>query len=67
VGALHGASKGVVAAELVAGIRRYADGVGEPMPSWLTEALVVDVQERLRHLVGAWRATPYGGTMTLAW
>jgi len=25
------------------------------------------MQERLRGLLGAWKATPYGGTMTLEW
>jgi hypothetical protein len=67
VGALHGASKGVAAADVVAGIRRYAEGMNEPLPAWLTEALVVNVQERLRRLMGAWKATPHGGTLALDW
>jgi hypothetical protein len=67
VGALHGASKGLAAADVVAGIRRYAAGLNEPMPAWLTEPLVVAVQERLRRLMGAWNATPYGGIMALDW
>ena len=67
VGALHGASKGQAAAGLVAGIQRYAAALNEPMPAWLTEALVVAVQERLRRLMGAWNATPYGGTLALDW
>jgi hypothetical protein len=67
VGALHGASKGVAPAELVAGIQRYAAGMNEPLPAWLTEALVVNVQERLRRLMGAWKATPHGGTLALDW
>ena len=67
VGALHGAGKGQPAAEVVAGIERYAAAMNETAPPWLTEALVVDVQERVRRLVGAWNATPYGGTMELEW
>ena len=67
VGALHGAGKGQPAAEVVAGIERYAAAMNETAPPWLTEALVVDVQERVRRLVGAWNATPHGGTMELEW
>jgi hypothetical protein len=67
VGALHGAAKGLAAADVVAGIERYVVGLGATMPAWLTVPLVVSVQERLRGLLGAWRATPYGGTMQLAW
>jgi len=36
-------------------------------PVWLTEPFVAAMQERLRGLLGAWTATPYGGTMTLDW
>ena len=67
VGALHGAAKGQAAAGVVAGIERYAAGLNEPMPAWLTETFVVAVQERLRRLVGAWNATPYGETLELDW
>jgi hypothetical protein len=67
VGALHGAAKGQAAADVVAGIERYAAGLNEPMPAWLTETFVVAVQERLRRLVGAWNATPYGETLELDW
>jgi len=67
VGALSGAAKGLAAPEVVAGIARYAAALDERPPGWLTEPLVVTVQERLRRLVGAWRATPHGGTMELAW
>ena len=67
VGALHGASKGLPAAEVVAGIAAYVAAMDADMPAWLTEPLVVDVQERLRRLVGAWRATPFGETMEIEW
>jgi hypothetical protein len=36
-------------------------------PPWFTRALVMDVHARLRALVGRWKATPYGGTLELAW
>ena len=67
VGALSGAAKEVPAAQLVAGIRRYAAAMDSDVPPWLTEAVVVDAQERLRHLVGAWRATPVGAALELDW
>jgi hypothetical protein len=67
VGALSGATKGVPAAELVAGITRYAAGTQEAVPPWLTEAVVLEAQERLRRLVGAWRATPPGAAVELDW
>lgn len=67
VGALSGAVKEVPAAELVAGIRRYAAAMDTEVPHWLTEPVVVDAQERLRRLVGAWRATPAGAAMELDW
>jgi len=67
VGALHGATKGRSAAELVAGMRRFAEALGSPLPDWLTEEFVTRVKERLRHLVGHWKATPYGGSMDLEW
>ena len=67
VGALSGAAKGVPAAALVAGIVRYAEALEAPVPPWLTEATVVEAQARLRRLVGAWRATPPGSAIELAW
>jgi hypothetical protein len=67
VGALSGAAKGMPATELLAGIARYAAGTNDVVPPWLTEAVVVEAQECLRRLVGAWRATPPGGAVELAW
>jgi hypothetical protein len=67
VGALSGVAKEVPAAALIAGIRRYAGAMDTAVPPWLTESLVIDTQERLRHLVGAWRATPAGAALELDW
>lgn len=67
VGALHGSTKGWSAADLVAGIQRFAAGLGATMPPWLTEAFVEAVQERMRGLQGRWKATPFGGSMELDW
>ena len=67
VGALSSAAKGRPAAEVVAGLRRYAASLDTTMPDWLTEPFVEAVQERLRRLLGRWRATAYGAAMELAW
>ena len=32
-----------------------------------TLELVTEVHERMRRLVGQWKATPYGSTMELSW
>jgi hypothetical protein len=67
VGALSGVVKGRAPADLVAGMRRFAEALGTRMPDWLSEDLVVAVQERMRQLVGRWRATAHGTTMELDW
>ncbi|MFO0742108.1 MAG: hypothetical protein U0270_39920 [Labilithrix sp.] len=67
VGALDGAAKGQDAAAVVAAVRRYDETSGVATPAWLTEALVLRVQERMRRLLGEWRATPFGGAMELTW
>ena len=40
---------------------------GEVPPTWFTVEFVTKVQERLRRLLGQWRATPYGAAMELVW
>lgn len=67
VGSLTGAVKGKPAAEMVAALRMYATALGSTNPAWLTEDLVVAVQERMRQLLGHWKATPYGGAMEIDW
>jgi hypothetical protein len=67
VGALTGAVKGRSAADMVSGMQRFAASAGTTMPGWLTEAFVVAVQERMRRLLGHWRATPVGHAMELDW
>ena len=67
VGALSGAAKEVPADQLIARIRRYAGAMDSDVPPWLTEAVVVEAQERLRHLSGAWRAAAAGAAVELEW
>lgn len=37
------------------------------LPAWFTLELVTEVHERMRRLVGQWKATPYGSSMELNW
>ena len=67
VGVLSGAAKGRSTADVVAAVERYGAATDGPVPAWLTEPFVAAVQERLRGLLGAWKATPYGETMALDW
>ncbi|MGD0679636.1 MAG: hypothetical protein ABSC94_29975 [Polyangiaceae bacterium] len=67
VGALTASVKGRSAADVVAGMDRFASSLGARMPSWLTESFVLAVQERMRQLVGRWRATPRGCVFDLTW
>lgn len=67
VGALSPIAKGAAPAEVMAGMTRYAESSGSTLPPWLTEPFVAAVAERLRRLVGRWRATPHGGVMELDW
>ena len=36
-------------------------------PTWFTPDFVAAVRARLHHLLGRWRATPYGGVMEVSW
>jgi hypothetical protein len=67
VGVLSGLTKGRSPAELVSGMQRFCENLGTTLPAWVTLELVEAVQERMRRLVGHWKATPYGGSMELPW
>jgi hypothetical protein len=67
VGALSGSIKGISAAVIVARFRDSAASAGIAIPEWLTVAFVTAVQERMRRLLGQWKATPYGESMALLW
>jgi len=66
VGAMHLTTKGRSSREIVDGVRRFYESIGEEAPGWLNEALVDAVQDRMRRLQGAWRATPRGGRLELS-
>lgn len=67
VGAFSATAKGRPPAEVLEGMRRYAESLGTAPPAWLTDRLAVAVDERMRRLLGQWRATPRGAEMVLAW
>ncbi len=67
VGALHGLTRQQPAAEVAAGLRRYAEANDATRPAWLTDEMIEGAQERMRQLRGHWNATPFGGVMELDW
>lgn len=67
VGTLSGAIKGVSAEAIVGRFRDAAASSGFAIPAWLTVDFVLAVQERMRRLLGRWKATPYGDSMSLPW
>ena len=67
VGAMHGATKGIPAGELFAGMQRYATASDRAWPAWLTLPFVEAVIEHMRKLRGRWAATPLGASMVLDW
>jgi hypothetical protein len=67
VGALSNLAKGRAPEEIVAGVERYYAALGSTVPPWFTGELVSRVRDRMRQLLGRWKATAYGGAMDLAW
>lgn len=67
VGALTGAVKGRSAAQMAAALRAYAEAQGAQLPEWLNEPFILAVQERMRRLLGHWKATAFGAVMELDW
>lgn len=67
VGPLTGAVKGAAPDALARRLADYLAEAGDPAPAWLTPAFVAAVQERMRQLLGAWRAVAYGEALALDW
>lgn len=67
VGALQGAmgEDDLAAAEFVARVTDFLELYEERAPRWLTPAFVIAVRERMRQLLGRWKATPFGDVMEL--
>ncbi len=49
----------------ISGLQNLLSASGERFPLWFTEDLIMRVQERMRKLMGEWKGTPFGETMTL--
>jgi hypothetical protein len=45
----------------------YSESQGEQPAVWCTMEFVEHVLERMRQLLGRWRATPYGESMDITW
>jgi hypothetical protein len=67
VGALSASIKGRSAADVVAGMTKFASALGATLPAWLTEVFIIAVQERMRQLLGRWGATPPRSVLELTW
>jgi hypothetical protein len=67
VGVLSGVMKGRAPEQIVAALETYAASLGQETPAWLTVPVVEAVKERMRGLIGRWKATPFGQAMELAW
>ena len=67
VGALSAIGKGGSGSAIFAAVHDAATSAGVAFPEWLTSELASAVQERMRRLLGHWKATPYGESMTLPW
>lgn len=66
IGVLTGSIKADAAAAVaIRGAATLYRAYGEAPPRWFTEEFVGRAQERLRRLLGEWRALPYGATMEL--
>ncbi|HXU61915.1 MAG TPA: hypothetical protein VN962_09460 [Polyangia bacterium] len=67
VGPLTAAVKGAAPDALASRLADYLAETGDAAPAWLTPAFVAAVQERMRRLLGAWRAVGHGETLSLDW
>jgi hypothetical protein len=52
---------------LVTWFANKAAATGTPTPSWLDAGWFARVEARMRRLLGAWKATPFHGTLVLTW
>lgn len=65
-----GVMSGVVQMPLdqaLAKLRWFSESQGQKLPEWCTESFVAEVSERMRRLLGQWKATAYCKSMEIAW
>jgi hypothetical protein len=67
VGMMTGAIKSAAAADPVITIGSYHEALGQEMPAWCTTGFVEEVRERMRQVLGRWKAVRYRGTMEIDW
>ncbi len=67
VGALQGAmeAEDLDPDAFVAAVTDFLDLYDERAPRWLTRQFVLAVRDRMRGLMGRWKATPFGETLQL--
>src|SRR4030095_10503712 len=68
VGMMTGVVKGGAPADqAIASIRSYCELLGQAIPGWCTASFVIGVRERMRRILGRWKAIPYRQTMEIEW
>ena len=68
VGMMTGALKsGAPVDQAVTALRGYHQSLGQELPEWCTAELVDRVRERMRQVLGHWKAVPYRETMEIEW
>jgi hypothetical protein len=45
----------------------FRESQNQELPAWCTRNFVGEVAERMRQLMGQWKATPYGESMEIQW
>lgn len=67
-GPLSAAAQGRISVEAAhAGIVALLAAQARPRPHWLTNEILASAVERMRQLIGRWRATPFHQAMELSW
>jgi hypothetical protein len=67
VGMLSGSVKGLTPSEMMEAFERYQAASEQTLPAWVTADFVARVEERMRRLLGHYRATPFGSFMEIEW
>ena len=48
-------------------LRWFSESQQQALPAWCTESFVVATAQRMRALLGQWKATPFGESMEMEW
>jgi hypothetical protein len=55
------------AGEAAEKLRWYSETQSESPPQWCNDTFLNEVRERMRRLLGGWKATAFGKTMEVRW